>query len=118
MELQHPVCLCRSFEREGLAFWIDGGWGVDPLLGKQTRPHSDLAVKRDGLPAFQRVLQARAYARVTALADYIDLRIDRTGRHQRWQRTRARLGAQSRSVVDSAIGAHSGAGIHSATAKQ
>lgn len=22
--------------------WVDGGWGVDALLGKQTRPHSDL----------------------------------------------------------------------------
>ena len=26
----------------GVAAWIDGGWGVDALLGEQTRPHDDL----------------------------------------------------------------------------
>ena len=65
MEFEHLVYLCRFFEREGLAFWIDGGWGVDALLGEQTRPHSDLdlAVKLDDLPAFQCVLQPHCYRR-------------------------------------------------------
>ena len=26
----------------GLEWWVDGGWGVDALLGHQTRPHDDL----------------------------------------------------------------------------
>ncbi len=26
----------------GVEWWIDGGWGVDALLGLQTRPHDDL----------------------------------------------------------------------------
>jgi lincosamide nucleotidyltransferase A/C/D/E len=26
----------------GVAAWVDGGWGVDALLGEQTRPHEDL----------------------------------------------------------------------------
>jgi lincosamide nucleotidyltransferase A/C/D/E len=26
----------------GIPAWVDGGWGVDALLGTQTRPHSDL----------------------------------------------------------------------------
>ena len=26
----------------GVAAWVDGGWGVDALLGKHTRPHDDL----------------------------------------------------------------------------
>lgn len=40
---------------QALAFWIDGGWGVDALLGEQTRPHSDLdlAVKLYDLPPFR-----------------------------------------------------------------
>lgn len=29
-------------EASGIAVWLDGGWGVDALLGEQTRPHSDL----------------------------------------------------------------------------
>lgn len=28
----------------GVGLWIDGGWGVDALLGRQTRRHSDLDV--------------------------------------------------------------------------
>jgi lincosamide nucleotidyltransferase A/C/D/E len=71
MELEHLVYLCRSFEGEDLAFWIDGGWGVDALLGEQTRPHSDLdlAVKFDDLPAFQCVLQTHAYSRIYRAGD-------------------------------------------------
>jgi lincosamide nucleotidyltransferase A/C/D/E len=26
----------------GIGWWIDGGWGVDALLGEETRPHDDL----------------------------------------------------------------------------
>ncbi len=29
---------------ESVPIWIDGGWGVDALLGKQSRPHSDLDI--------------------------------------------------------------------------
>ena len=28
----------------GVAVWVDGGWGVDALLGEQTRPHGDLDI--------------------------------------------------------------------------
>ena len=37
------VCEVLShLERAGLSVWVDGGWGVDALLGVQTRPHDDL----------------------------------------------------------------------------
>ena len=29
-------------ERVGVEPWVDSGWGVDALLGEQTRPHEDL----------------------------------------------------------------------------
>ena len=29
-------------ERSSIAAWVDGGWGVDALLGEQTREHNDL----------------------------------------------------------------------------
>lgn len=32
------------FESLGLSVWLDGGWGVDALLGRQTRPHRDLDI--------------------------------------------------------------------------
>lgn len=31
-------------EAAGISFWLDGGWGVDALVGHQTRPHGDLDV--------------------------------------------------------------------------
>lgn len=31
----------------GIQIWIDGGWCVDALLGKQTRPHKDLDIAID-----------------------------------------------------------------------
>jgi lincosamide nucleotidyltransferase A/C/D/E len=31
-------------EEAGLRYWLDGGWGVDALVGEQTRPHDDLDV--------------------------------------------------------------------------
>jgi lincosamide nucleotidyltransferase A/C/D/E len=45
----------------GLRFWLDGGWGVDALLGEQTRAHSDLDV------ALDRRDVAEAQQRLTAL---------------------------------------------------
>jgi lincosamide nucleotidyltransferase A/C/D/E len=42
---------------------IDGGWGVDALLGKQTRPHEDLdvAVEHKDVPKIRALLEARGY---------------------------------------------------------
>ena len=34
----------RAVEARGLRVWLDGGWGVDALLGKQTRDHEDVDI--------------------------------------------------------------------------
>jgi lincosamide nucleotidyltransferase A/C/D/E len=31
-----------ALERAGVGVWLDGGWGVDALLGEATRAHGDL----------------------------------------------------------------------------
>ena len=36
--------LCRDLHAHSIEIWIDGGWGVDALLGTQTRPHSDVDI--------------------------------------------------------------------------
>ncbi|MFP3883541.1 MAG: nucleotidyltransferase domain-containing protein [Actinomycetota bacterium] len=36
--------LLDLFEELGIKVWLDGGWGVDALLGEQTRRHSDLDI--------------------------------------------------------------------------
>jgi len=44
MRAQDVLAVVHSFDAAGLSFWVDGGWGVDLLLGKQSREHSDMDV--------------------------------------------------------------------------
>ncbi|MDX3006911.1 hypothetical protein PWY87_34920 [Kribbella solani] len=48
---------------EGLEVWVDGGWGVDALVGRQTRVHGDLdlGVVRDELERVVGVLNRLGY---------------------------------------------------------
>lgn len=54
------VQLC---EDNGIEVYIDGGWGVDALLGEQTRPHGDLdvALPHKFVPKLRELLEARGY---------------------------------------------------------
>jgi lincosamide nucleotidyltransferase A/C/D/E len=36
--------IVRLLEDASIEVWLDGGWGVDALIGEQTRPHSDLDI--------------------------------------------------------------------------
>ncbi len=46
--------------------WIDGGWGVDALLGEQTRPHADLdiVIQQKDLQIILELLKKRGYHNV------------------------------------------------------
>jgi len=54
------VCL---FEHNEIELIIDGGWGVDALLGRQTRIHEDLdiAVEHKDIARIRDLLEARGY---------------------------------------------------------
>jgi lincosamide nucleotidyltransferase A/C/D/E len=49
----------------GIFVWIDGGWGVDALLGRPTRSHKDLdiAIENHQLLQFEQFLASRGYHR-------------------------------------------------------
>jgi lincosamide nucleotidyltransferase A/C/D/E len=55
--------LLDCLKEAGVDVCIDGGWGVDALVGKQTREHGDLdlAVDRDELDNAQRALAKRGF---------------------------------------------------------
>jgi lincosamide nucleotidyltransferase A/C/D/E len=44
MNAPSVVELYRRLTDLGIALWLDGGWGVDALLGAETRPHEDLDI--------------------------------------------------------------------------
>ncbi len=55
--------LYSSLYSSGIQIWIDGGWGVDALLGKQTRSHKDLdiVIQEKVLPEFRKFLESQGY---------------------------------------------------------
>ncbi len=63
MTAQDVVEIVRLFEQNHIDFCIDGGWGVDALLGEQTRTHADLdiAVPHKDVPEIRAVLEANGY---------------------------------------------------------
>jgi lincosamide nucleotidyltransferase A/C/D/E len=38
------IHIYQYLSNNGIPVWLNGGWGVDALLGEQTRPHKDLDV--------------------------------------------------------------------------
>lgn len=63
MDLPELLALLTLFENNGITVIVDGGWGVDALLEKQTRPHGDLdiAVDHRQVPLLRTLLEARGY---------------------------------------------------------
>jgi lincosamide nucleotidyltransferase A/C/D/E len=53
------VALYRALDGAGVRTWLIGGWGIDGLLKRQTRPHHDLdlLVEISELPRFLAALE-------------------------------------------------------------
>lgn len=64
MEAAQVTDLLDRLVSAGVTAWVDGGWGVDALLGTQTRAHSDLdlVVHRADLAAVRAVLDALEFS--------------------------------------------------------
>jgi hypothetical protein len=44
LSAHEAVARCRLLEQHCIRFWVMGGWGVDALLHRETRPHKDLDI--------------------------------------------------------------------------
>jgi len=53
-------------EKSNLKIWLDGGWGVDALLGKQTREHADLdiVIEQKNASRLRKYLENQSYVDV------------------------------------------------------
>lgn len=64
MEANDVLDLLSALDEEDVHYWLDGGWGVDCLLGEQSRVHSDLdlVLPRGRLDRVRRLLASRGYS--------------------------------------------------------
>jgi lincosamide nucleotidyltransferase A/C/D/E len=83
--MEHPDVLevLDLLADAGATAWVDGGWGVDALLGEATRPHSDLdlVVLLDQLDLVREALSRAGFT--TVLRDWLPAALavaDGTGR--------------------------------------
>lgn len=63
MPAQDVIEILKLCEENDIEIIIDGGWGVDALLGKQTRTHADLdiALEHRYVPQLRQLLEAKGY---------------------------------------------------------
>jgi lincosamide nucleotidyltransferase A/C/D/E len=66
MTASDVIAIVQLLNRNDIEVIIDGGWGVDALLGEQTRTHEDLdvAVKHRHVPKIRALLEARDYQEI------------------------------------------------------
>jgi lincosamide nucleotidyltransferase A/C/D/E len=85
MQAQAVLTVIDRLEMAGIRTWLDGGWGVDALLGSQTRSHDDLDIvmaieqldaAQDALRVLSFVLTVDELPTRCVLRDAGDRRID------------------------------------------
>src|SRR5215212_2795053 len=64
LRAQDVVELYSALLARGVQLWVDGGWGIDALLGRQTRSHKDFdaIVAFEDLPALTLFLSGCGFA--------------------------------------------------------
>lgn len=57
------IDLYFKLEELEVRIWIDGGWGVEALLGKQTRSHEDIdiVIQQKDVPKLRKLLEPQGY---------------------------------------------------------
>lgn len=57
------IAIINLLNQHGIEVIVDGGWGVDALLGRQTRTHADLdvAVDHKDVPLLRQLMAQRGY---------------------------------------------------------
>lgn len=82
MPAEALVELLSTLEEAGIETWLDGGWGVDALLERQTRPHKDidLIVRVSDVPALRAALAAYGFAVIEGIPPHAFVLADGAGR--------------------------------------
>jgi 2'-5' RNA ligase len=87
-ELEELLRVCTALNEEHVPYWVAGGWGLDALVGCQTRRHRDLDLVvhpfHESLPQVAALLTSLGYERKTPFDGtvwfpYVEVYIDSHG---------------------------------------
>ena len=83
MEQDEVLATLGALEATGTRLWVAGGWGVDALVGRQTRAHRDLDLLVDAqrLEECLGLLATRGYAVET---DWLPVRVEVVAVERGW----------------------------------
>lgn len=78
MGVQQVLDLCEQLGAHGIGCWLMGGWGVDALAGRTTRPHKDLdlLVGVSDLCVYADLVRANGFDRLLVWAESTPLERD------------------------------------------
>src|SRR5215213_9902823 len=85
MDAPSVLSVVATLEGAGVRVWLDGGWGVDALVGEQTRDHDDLdcvialsdaSVARDAIEVLGFTLSLDELPTRFVMRDRFDRRVD------------------------------------------
>lgn len=85
MTQEQAVVVCRALGDGGVPFWVVGGWGIDALVGRTTRPHRDLDI----------LIDAEAEATALAVLSRLGYAVETD-----WRPVRVEVGAPGAGWVD------------------
>ncbi|MFC5731395.1 MULTISPECIES: nucleotidyltransferase domain-containing protein [Nocardioides] len=83
MDLVDVLHVLDAVHSTGCRFWLEGGWGVDALVGRQTRPHRDVDIDFDADYETD-VLDVLADAGYTIETDWRPNRVELSAPGARW----------------------------------
>ena len=66
MKVETVIEIAKLLQSHDIDVVVDGGWGVDALLGEQTRPHEDLdiAIPHKDVTKLRQILTVKGYAEI------------------------------------------------------
>jgi lincosamide nucleotidyltransferase A/C/D/E len=85
MDARSVLSVVATLQHAGVRVWLDGGWGVDALVGEQTREHDDLdcvialtdaRIARDALAALGFAVALDELPTRFVMRDRTDRRVD------------------------------------------
>jgi len=82
MNASDAVELIDWLQQHGIDVWLNGGWGVDALLGRQTREHEDLdiTISASDRDAYTPAMQTMGFAPCRVDNDFNWVLVDSRGR--------------------------------------